>query len=105
MHFPEKIEVIWHEIFQILPIGLKISMPFHLSFSPLSHLKEKTTFPLQGFLLCSFFCWKEHKFWSLFWVQILTLSLVIAMYPWENYLTSLSLSFLIYKVGTILLTA
>ena len=85
--FLEGLEAIWHEIFQILPVGLNISMPFHSSFlissllpliSPLissTHLfflKETTTSPpLQGFLLCGCFQWEVHRFWSLFWVQIL----------------------------------
>lgn len=56
-------KAIWHEIFQILPIGLNIPMPFHSSFLPLFHLKERTTSPaLQGFPLCWFFQWKEHRF-------------------------------------------
>ena len=85
--FPGRTEAIWHEIFQILPGGLNISMPFHSSFlissllpliSPLissTHLfflKETTTSPpLQGFPLCGCFQWEVHRFWSLFWVQIL----------------------------------
>ena len=85
--FPGRTEAIWHEVFQILPIGLNISMPFPSSFlissllpliSPLissTHLfflKERMTSPpLQGFPLCWFFQWEVHRFWSLFWVQIL----------------------------------
>lgn len=85
--FPGRTEAIWHEIFQILPVRLNISMPFHSSFlissllpliSPLissTHLfflKETTTSPpLQGFPLCGCFQWEVHSFWSLFWVQIL----------------------------------
>ena len=125
--FPGRTEAIWHEIFQILPVGLNISMPFHSSFlissllpliSPLissTHLfflKETTTSPpLQGFLLCG--C-----FQCLVWVlpvggtQVLksilgsnSNSSFIVMCPWANYFNSQSLSFLICEMEITLLTS